>query len=165
MSCYDSIPSESRATVLTRGNWNRNMWRKKMLGGAVSYRWTDWACASSRPDCWFWETKQDSAFDMIDPIFCYTQLKAMNLLKLTTSVSWGCCNKIPQSAWLLQQKCLVGWFWRLQCRRKELAGHRFALHFDLFSWFMDGYPLCFFTDPFLCVHVLHVSLFFCPPPF
>lgn len=40
MSCYDSIPSELGATVPTRGNWNRNTRRQKMLGGAVSYRRT-----------------------------------------------------------------------------------------------------------------------------
>lgn len=39
--CHDSIPSELRATVLIRGNWNRNAWRKKMLGGAASYQWTE----------------------------------------------------------------------------------------------------------------------------
>ena len=93
-----------------------------------------------------------------DPIFCYTQLKAMNLLKLTTSVIWGCCNKIPQSEWLLQQKCLVGWFWRLQCQRKELAGHCFVLHFDLFSWLMDGYPLSISSRILFYVSMFSVSL-------
>ena len=46
------------------------------------------------------------------------------ILKTSVLINWDCCNKVPHTEWLKQQKFIVLFFWRLEVQNQD---HRKAM--------------------------------------
>ena len=84
-----------------------------------------------------------------------TELALLNVV-----VYWCCCDKIPQTKWLKQQKFIVSWFWRPEVQNQCVSRLGLFLRSvqDLFQSPLLGlhmavFSLCLYIVSPLCVSV------------